>query len=83
MEWDDRDQVNKEFPKSEWQHIPISDPDDGRMQIAMMAIRSNEPVLGEARWFAPGDGVVLVKKTATKVEDQVEKKVKKPWWKFW
>lgn len=78
--WDIRKQVETEFPTSEWIHISVSNPDEGRQAIGAIVMRTRRPLVGQARWFGPGDGVILIRKS-----DILEPppKKQKPWWKFW
>lgn len=81
-EWDDRAKVEAEFPRSEWDWHPCRDGDGGTL-VAMAAMQSGGFVFAEARWFGPGDGVVLIRKHKTQPADPkpADPKPRVSWWR--
>jgi hypothetical protein len=79
--YDRREQVEREFPVTSWQHISVRGPDEGRLVVAQLASQSTEPVFAEARWFGPHDGVILIRLPA--VAEPEPPKKRRPWWQFW
>lgn len=83
-QYDDRKAVEAEFPKDRWEHIPVKNSDEAGLMIATIAFASQVPIFGEARWFGPRDGVVILEKPAKPLVKELAKALdKKKWWQFW
>lgn len=63
--WSSLTDVQKEFPKEEYDWYEISDPEEASFVVANLAFHGKDVVFAESRWFSPVEGVVLVKKNQT------------------
>jgi hypothetical protein len=62
--WDDRQQVEQEFPRADWDHVHVSNVEQSRCIITGMVMGSPDDSLklGGVRWYGSGDGVLLIRR---------------------
>ena len=88
MEWDDPTKVAAEFPQDQYEYIPVRSPEDARAAIATRIWHTREPMIGEARWYGPQKGVLILKKEKPKAPETKSPTVVAdptwvPWWRRW
>lgn len=85
-EFDKIENVELDFPKSEWEWYIVSTPEEGRSLIYSLAFKNRKAIFGQARWFSEKEGVVLVKRSdlisppVREVETKIEEPKKKLSW---
>ena len=60
MSWDNKETVEQEFPKDRFEHIPVKSEDEAQLIVATRVFQSCDMLFGQARWFGPNDGVLII-----------------------
>lgn len=79
------EQIEKDFPRSDWIHINVSSPDDAQQVIVQLVFQTGKMCFGRSEWISEDNGVLLINKkdidpSIVNIVNSINKPVKKKWY---